>query len=266
MSALRCLRETPWETRNLGVTSYAVADAFWEAPDFAALDGEMTALAERHGTLFVSARMGRDGLPLAPGLQSVGFYVVESTVAPVMALNRNPILAEFERDPAAFLPRRYRPEEVRFRAAVERGPGLSETLAAMARSSFSEDRFHRDHRCPAGAADRRFALWMGDLLADPSVAFDLLELREKPVAFFARKGNYLIVSGFAQGATRSGLGEFFWLSVCSAVKAAGHPGAHSLVSCNNLPSLNLCARCGFRFQDTGYTFHCWCGPAAGRGS
>jgi hypothetical protein len=263
MTDAEMLKETPWETRNLGVPSYAVAPTFFDAPDFAGLERNLQALAATHGRLFVAARLGRKALALVPRLQSLGFYVVECTVSPTMVLGRNPVLRAFERDPADFLPRRYRIEEIEFRTLARVPPDLAESIRAMAHDAFQDDRFHCDHQCPREIADRRFAFWMDDLMQDPEVRFDLLILRGTPIAFFARKRSHQIVSGFAPARASSGLGEFFWLSTCKAVKDEGHAVVHSLVSCNNLQSVNLCARCGYRFKDTGYTFHHWVNPPRG---
>jgi hypothetical protein len=254
------LAETPWETRNLGVPSFAVAPVFFEAPDFARLDQELRELAAAHDRLFVAARLGKKGLPLVPQLQRLGFYLVESVVSPTMVLDRNPLLRAFARDPAGFLPRRYRLEEIEFRTLDTVPPDIFPLIKAMARDTFQDDRFHLDHHCPHEIADRRFTFWMDDLMRDPEVTFDLLILRGAPIAFFARKRSHQIVSGFSRERASSGLGEFFWLSTCRAMKDEGHATAHSLISCNNLQSLNLCARCGYRFKDTGYTFHFWKNP------
>lgn len=260
MQTLATLRETPWETRNLGTPSYVLTDGFPESPDFAALEREMRELAARHGRLFAVARLRKDHLPWVPRLQQIGFYLVESTLVPTMALRKNPVLLEFERDPATFIPGRYRRDDLEFTTLSTTTGEWAKTLTAMARSAFSDDRFHVDHRCPPEIADRRFGYWMADLMADPQVKFDILGLKGKPIAFFARKENHQIVSGFAPDHAASGLGEFFWLSTCAAVKAEGHAFVHSLISCNNLPSVNLCARCGYRFKNTGYTFHFWENP------
>ncbi|MDH3287355.1 MAG: hypothetical protein OEP48_06485 [Betaproteobacteria bacterium] len=260
MHALALLRETPWETRNLGVPSYAVANGFFEAPDFSGLAREMRELAARHSRLFVAARLSMGHLASVPELQQLGFYLVECTLAPTMALRKNPVLLEFEQNPSAFIPSRYQRDDLVFLTLSLPTPDWAQTLTAMSQSAFSGDRFHVDHQCPPAVADRRFAYWMGDLIADSKVRFDILQLKGKPIAFFARKENHQIVSGFAPDHAASGLGEFFWLSTCAADKAEGHTFVHSLISCNNLPSLNLCARCGYRFKETGYTFHFWENP------
>lgn len=260
MHTLATLRETPWETRNLGTPSYALTEGFPDSPDFSALEREMRALASRHGRLFAVARLPRTRLALIPRLQKIGFYLVESTLVPTMALHQNPVLLEFERDPATFIPGRYRRDDLEFATLSSTTPEWARTLTEMARSAFSGDRFHVDHQCPAEIADRRFVHWMNDLIADPKVKFDILSLKGTPIAFFARKEDHQIVSGFASDRAASGLGEFFWLSTCAAVKAEGHSSVHSLISCNNLLSVNLCARCGYRFKETGYTFHFWENP------
>jgi hypothetical protein len=263
MTATAILEETPWEVRNLGVPSYLVSAGFFAAPDFAGLERELRTQAAAHGRLFVAARLGKNGLPHVPRLQAIGFYVVECTVSPTMVLGRNPVLRAFERDPASFLPRRYRIEELEFRTLAAVPPDQGPLIKAMAHDAFLDDRFHCDHQCSRKIADRRFAFWMDDLMRDPEARFDLLILRGIPIAFFARKRAHQIVSGFARERASSGLGEFFWLSTCKAMKDEGYTAVHSLISCNNLQSLNLCARCGYRFKDTGYTFHCWVDAPAG---
>ena len=260
MAATAILEETPWEVRNLEVPSYMVSARFFAAPDFAGLERELRSQTAAHGRFFVAARLGKNALLHVPRLQALGFYVVECTVSPTMALARNPVLRAFERDPASFLPRRYRIEELEFRTLPAVPPDQVPLIKGMAHDAFLDDRFHCDHQCTRAIADRRFSLWMDDLMRDPAVRFDLLILRGTPIAFFARKRDHQIVSGFARERASSGLGEFFWLSTCKAVKEEGHAAVHSLISCNNLQSLNLCARCGYRFKDTGYTFHCWVNP------
>lgn len=254
---LACLRETPWETRNLGRAAFAVTDAFWKTPDFAALGAELAALRESRGPLFAFARFGREHLSLVPDVQALGFYVVECTVNPVMMLHKNPVLADFEAHPEPFIPRRYARDELALRTLAAVTPEWARVLEAMAKESFSDDRFHRDHRCPPGIADRRFGYWMGDLLRDASITFEVLSLKGVPVSFVAHRQNYMIIAGFDARHVHSGLGEYFWLATCSAARRAGHNLVHTLVSANNLPSLNLCARCGFRFKDTAYSFHLW---------
>ncbi|HEX6828341.1 MAG TPA: hypothetical protein VF104_05125, partial [Burkholderiales bacterium] len=130
-AAFACLRETAWETRNLGRASFAVTESFWEAPDFPALDAELSVLRETRGPLFAYARLGRERLPRVPQLQALGFYVVECTVNPVMMLHRNPVLADFEADPAPFIPRRYRGEDLKFETLEAVTPEWARSLESM---------------------------------------------------------------------------------------------------------------------------------------
>ena len=259
MTDTRLLKETPWETRNLGFPSYALRPEFFDAPDFPGLEGEMRSLIAARGRLFVSARLGKQHLAQVPELQALGFYLVECSVSPVMVLGKNPVLLRFEREPEAFIPGRYSPGELEFTTPAEKSGTWTGALAPLAAGSFSDDRFHLDHRCPPELADRRFAYWIADLLGDPAAVFHLLRLRGELIGFCARKGDHPVVAGFGRGRTTSGLGEYFWLSICRAAKTEGLPSLRTQVSCNNLPSLNLCARIGFRFTDTAYTFHLWRG-------
>ena len=249
------LIETPWESRNLGLATFALNEASIDALDPTRLENAISGLRKTHQHAFVFARIDKAKLAMAPILQSCGFYLVECTLEPYIQFSRNRIFAQFQNSPEQFLPKRFDWTDICFEAAVPTPP--AQRLFEIARESFSTDRFHMDYRCPPELANRRFELWVKDLLADRQVAFDLLKIRGQLVGFMARKEQQLILAGFSKDSQRSGLGDFLWLNSCSAVQASGYRSAETLISANNLPVLNLYSRLGFKFRNTGYSFHAW---------
>jgi hypothetical protein len=252
---MQTLVETPWETRNLGRPSFELAEAALADPAGTARALEQA--VHDHGSIFVHARVPRERLHDLPALQKLGFYVVECSIEPVMQLQRNEGLQRFIADPAAFVPKRFQGRAVACTQLKRGDQALENAVRAIAAESFVDDRFHYDHQCPPGIAERRYRYWVDDLLATPDVVFHLLMLDGAPIAFFAQRRDHLILSGFARAHAGTGLGEYFWFAVCRYAQEAGHTALHSRISCNNLPSLNLCVRMGFRFRGTGYSLHCW---------
>jgi hypothetical protein len=249
--------ETPWETRNLGIPSFAIDEKFYAQPRLAVLKSGLDDLACQHNRFFVYTRIPKQQLVVTPILSECGFYLVECAFTPFLRLSTSPVLARFEKSPAAFLPERYPADDVAY-VQLERGPDFpAQTLCAMAAESFSDDRFHVDHACPKETADQRFSFWMQDLIADPGVVFDGLRLKGELIGFIARKKNFLSLTGFAKRYVNAGLGEFFWLSTCQVLQKANHLTVETLISANNLPTVNLYTRLGFKFKDTQYSFHYW---------
>jgi hypothetical protein len=251
------LIETAWETRNLGRRSFELSPAALADPTWAGVDGAIEAVARESGPVFVHARVDREQLDRIPDLQAMGFYVVECSVEPFLVLGKSVALARFADTPSAFFPARFRMRDLRFTAIARGNKIVEDSVRAIAAESFVDDRFHLDHQCPVGVAGRRYRYWVDDLLADAGVSFHCLVLDGTPVGFFAHRDDHLILSGFTRAHAGSGLGAYFWFSVCRVAQAAGHAVARSRVSCNNLPSLNLFSRMGFKFRATAYSLHCW---------
>jgi ribosomal protein S18 acetylase RimI-like enzyme len=250
------LVETPWETRNLERPSFEVAQEQLAAADFDALAWALGMAARKHGRMFVHARLPMRWIDRMSLLQRLGFYVVECSLRPRLKLAGNTRLAQFLREPDAFVPRRFRRRRL---ALTQLKPNAPDTalVRSLAAVSFQADRFHLDFRCPTVLASRRFRLWIDDLLADTAVRLHLLHLDDQPIGFFAHRRDHLVLSGFIPSYAGAGLGEYFWWAICAKVQADGFGAAHSCVSCNNLPSLNLFTRMGFRFGGTAYSLHLW---------
>lgn len=247
MTLYHSLKETPYESRNLGRPAYAIADSFLAAPDGEILAGELDRLRQEQPHHFIFLRLPKERLLLAEMFERQGFYLVESTVSPVLQLDRLPDTPEPLR------------EELEF-AILE--PGKDFPLAELekiATESFCDDRFHIDHRCPKELADRRFAYWIQDLAATPSTVFEVLKLRGEIVGFIARKGNFFILSGFSPAHAGAGLGRILWTISLQGLRQAGHSTLETHVSVNNLAVLNLCIKLGFRLRNPHYGFHLWHG-------
>jgi len=251
------LIETPWETRNLGRRSFELSAAALADSAYAAVGDAIADAVRNSGSIFVHARVSRDQLDRIPRLQALGFYVVECSIEPFLALDKSKTLARFAETPGAFVPARFRARTLQFEALAPDNTGQRDSVRAIAGESFVDDRFHLDHQCPAGVAGRRYRYWVEDLLADTTVHFHVLRLDGAPAGFFAHRKDHLILSGFSRTYAGSGLGEYFWLSICRVLQATGQSTARSRVSCNNLASLNLFSRMGFKFRATTYSLHCW---------
>jgi hypothetical protein len=251
------LVETPWETRNLGVQSYALDQVFYHDSNFTALREEIEALRHTSTGFFIFARIEKSKLAHAPGLESLGFYVVECALTGSLKLNDNEILLNFAKQPKDCIPPKYKVADLSWTMLDRQKNFPSDALRAIAQESFSDDRFHHDYQCPQEIADRRFAYWVDDLIADEHVTFGSLTLEGMMVAFTAHKTNCAILGGFIRKYNRAGLGEFAVLSMYQAIKEQNYHVAETMISVNNLPILNLYARIGFKFKDPQYSFHYW---------
>jgi len=251
------LEETPWEERNLGLKSFALNEGCLDNLKLEALKEELACLQKEFGHFFVFARLPKSHLHLAPCLQQCGFYLVEGAVCPVIQFDKSALMDAFRTDVTPFVPVRSRKSAIRFMTLDNRDKRTDQALLSIARESFSSDRFHMDFQCTEEIANRRFELWISDLLDNKQVTFDMLEVNGEAAGFMARKENQLIIAGFSRKYVRSGLGDYLWLGSLLRMQDDGLRYAETLVSTNNIPSLNLHARLGFKFRNPQYSFHLW---------
>jgi hypothetical protein len=250
----------PWESRNLGMPSFSVDDTKLADLDEGRFSADLDALRRAHPRFFMQARIRKEHFKHAPFFQRMGFYFVESTLAPFAVFRENACLAEFDRSPASFVPGIFDLASLRFHRESLSDPAVRSFVDGIARESFSEDRFHHDPRCSPAVADGRFVHWIGDLAADREVVVYLLDHDGVPVGFMARKNEYLILTGFAKTYVSSGLSGFFWLSTLKDMAREGLAKAHTLISVHNTPVLNMYSRIGFKFREPCATFHLWRTP------
>jgi len=255
-SDLNIFTATPWEDKNLAMKSFALNSEHVSSLNSSLLSQQIKIITEVHDHFFISARLTKNALHQVPLLQAHGFYMIECTVSPFIQFKRNKPLASFKKNPSSFLPKRFNSNDISF-STVTHLNKPSDHIYAIARESFTTDRFHMDFQCPENAANMRFENWTKDLLNNNAIDFDLLEVNGELAGFMARERNHLILAGFSRKYQRSGLGDYLWLSACMAVETLGHQHADTLISLNNLPVLNLYSRLGFKFRDTQYSFHKW---------
>lgn len=256
MGASDCLDALPWETRNLGLESFAVSPAFLASPD---RDGLMRALAaaqDAHGSCFVQARFPVD-TTVAATLAQCGFYFVETVLSPHVSLSKYALLDRFVADPGGVLPGRCAVSDLEVADVAEGDPALLAAVRAIAGESFVDDRFHVDHHCDHATANRRYQLWVDDLLRDDGVRCHVLRLRSQPVAFLASRRGDLLLAGFAPRYAGAGLGEYFWLRVLQDLRRGGTNVVRTVISASNVPALNLYVRLQFKFAAPRATFHRW---------
>lgn len=249
--------ETDWETRNLGIPSYAMKDISSIEISSNDILNEIEQFRKIHDHFFIFARIPKNYLKISSVLEKIGFYVVECTVIPMLNLNKSIVLEEFIRNRSNFIPKKYKKTNINFVSLSSSDSIPVEPIKTIAEESFTRDRFHIDHNCTDDIANRRFSLWVEDILFDSSCSFDLLSLDESVIAFMARRENHLLLAGFKKTYTRSGLGSYLWLNTCNILKDNGYRTAETLISINNTPVLNLYSRLGFKFKDTSYSFHYW---------
>jgi len=251
------LVETPWEERNLGVKSFLLNAECLSTLSQQQLDKAFADLKHRYRQFFVFCRLSNARLDLVPCLQGCGFYLVEGAVCPVIQLDKSSKIQEFSSRPDHFIPARFKDHDIQFSTLGGENERQDKILMAIARESFSSDRFHMDYRCPKKTANRRFELWIRDLLNNGRVTFDIIRVNEEIAGFMAREGNHLLIAGLSRKYGRAGLGDFLWLGSLRKMQEHGLRYAETLVSINNIPSLNLHARLGFKFRNPQYSFHYW---------
>jgi len=250
------LKTLSWETRNLGVSAFALSDEFFVEPDFDLLTQCLSELQASHRSIFVQARLPTNSR-ISRIIESANFYFIETTLSPYSNLRKNVALSTFSANPGLFLPARYSLNDMHLTADVQQYPILLAAIKGIAVEAFSDDRFHRDHNCDPTTASRRYLFWVEDLLNDTAVRFHVLSHKERPVSFMASREGNLLLAGFAAKFAGSGMGEYFWLSVMQSLMSQQIDRVETLISANNTRVLNLYAKIGFKFRFPQSTFHYW---------
>jgi hypothetical protein len=247
----------PYETRNLGLPSFSLSEAFLENPDEELLKTIIADKASKLKRFFIQVRIAKVNLSIAPVLQRCGFYFVESILKPQTNLSNNIILNNFIDDRSSFIPGKYPEKTLKVHNLARNDKVTRARLKEIAEHSFSDDRFHIDLNCPDSIANRRFSNWVDDLYKDEGVDFYYLEYSGKAIAFMCHKNQNLILAGFEKQYVNSGLGDFFWLSVLETMLQRGICQVKTLIAVNNISVLNLYSRLGFKFKHPSVTFHYW---------
>jgi ribosomal protein S18 acetylase RimI-like enzyme len=256
MDDSNCLEALPWETRNLGVASFSVRASFVANPDEKALMRALAAVQDAHGSCFVQARFTAD-TTVARTLAQCGFYFVETVLSPHVSLAKHAVLDRFVADPARVLPGRCALADLEVGDLAAGDHATAAAVRAIAGESFVDDRFHIDHSCDHATANRRYQLWVDDLLRDDGVRCHVLRLRTEPVGFLASRQGDLLLAAFAPRYAGAGLGEYFWLRVLQDLRLGGTKVVRTVISTNNVAALNLYVRLQFKLAAPRATFHLW---------
>lgn len=257
MSDYGCLKNIPWETRNLGRPSFAVEEEKLSKLTDTFLASSLATIEKQFGKIFVQARVDKLNFSVLPIIQRNKFYFIETVLVPYIVFRKNPVFEKFCENKEEFIPSRMKSGQLSFVQLDKDNPIFVETVKSIAAESFSDDRFHLDPYCTEAMANQRFSYWVDDLLGNDSVIFDLLMNGDVCTGFMARKENNLILAGFAKKYIGSGLGDFLWLSSLYQIYSMGFANCHTLISSNNTAVLNLYGRLGFKFKDPAVTFHYW---------
>lgn len=257
MTASPLLTEVPWETRNLGVKSYALSAPALDELGASALKAALSDEIEEHRDIFVQAKFGHEHASLSPLISTLGFYFIELALTPHLNLKDHVLIAEFERDPTTFLRGRFEPGRLAFCSMDKNDTSQTQAVRDIAGESFKNDRFHIDPRCDPKVANIRYQLWVDQMLNDDGYHFYIMTHKRQVVAFMVQHGTTLPLAGFAQSYSRSGLGDYFWLSTLLAMQKQGLPKVLTGISTNNTAVLNLYSRLGFRFRNPTAVYHYW---------
>ncbi len=254
--AENCLTYLEYETRNLGMPSYDLTQNFIDSADKGRLACVLAEKTAQSNKLFVQARVVPEQFSALTAIEAAGFSFVETTVDPYTVLSKNSVLRIFQENPGSFVPKRINFDTLGFKDLDRNDQAACESVKRIAAESFVKDRFHVDPRCPEHLADKRFVYWVEDLLKGDTL-FQLLLYDDDVIGFMASKGQHLILAGFSRKYSASGLGDYFWLSVLANMASENLTQAHTRISVNNIPVLNLYVRLGFKFRDPAAMFHYW---------
>ena len=215
-------RELPYETRNLGLPSFDLNENDLLTMDSTLLTSLLQQKDQECQNSFIQTRFSKQNLKLSYLLGKCAFYFVEVIVTPQTTFKNNLILENFIKNKTDYLPKRYKLENFKLYSLDKQDINKVIKIKEIAKSSFSDDRFHLDFKCSKQIADQRFSFWVDDLLENDQVTFDYLSYLGNEIAFMARNEDNLILAGFSANYVNSGLGDFFWLSVLEKMITYGY--------------------------------------------
>jgi ribosomal protein S18 acetylase RimI-like enzyme len=251
LAGLAVLRLPAWDREHFGFPAARVEHL--QGADAAAVRSLVErCLAEcrTRGAVTCSARVSGDALMVVRGLEEHGFRFQEVVLSPW-------------RDLATWRRRSFGVTRLTEAADV---PALRE----IARRAFRTDRFHRDTRFPASAADAVYSRWVDTWHADRSSGrFSRVLLVDGSVAGFflyevsaglpdaVRPVATLVLDAVDPDVAGRGLGYMMYCDVLDAVCSQASY-ASSTVAVANPAALGLYIRLGFRLTGSGeVTLHWW---------
>jgi len=202
----------------------------------------LAAWEARNAVVLVSCRVDAANAPLADWLSAAGFRFIEVQLR-------------------ATLPR-LRPTTLRASRLTVRKPSPEDRdrLIEIAGTAFRFGRYHADPRFPRALADRRYAIWVRDALADRSEQIRLFVTGPvgRPVGFIhaaiRERGADLRLAGVDPDDAGIAGPELF-LGALGHLAQEGVERVTARLSASNMSALNLYASMSFRFHEPQLVFH-----------
>lgn len=243
-------RETPWDSAVFGnavvsIENLEVLEPLNAGKDFKNfrqwLDFKLVGL--------VSCRLPHRNLIESMFLESQDFRFVEMVLHPYLTnLHRLQLT----------------PEDLEIQVAT---PDDLDDLLGIARSAFSNERFHLDPRIPLGVGNKRYEQWVCNCLNHSTQKLLKISEKKKTIGLFITLEpptpdtvEWLLtaISPSIQGL---GYGKRAWLAMLRFHQTQGIQTISTTISARNSRVLNLYSQLRFRFNDPEMTFH-WVRGAA----
>lgn len=237
-------RETPWDSAVFGSIVVSI-DKFHVMNELGALRDFKGFLVwlDANSVGLVSCRLPQQNLIESMVLEAHNFRFVEMVLHPYTT---NLHLLELAGD------------TLEVQTAKD---GDLTNLMEIARTAFSNERFHLDPRIPNGVADKRYVQWVRSCLNHPTQKLLRISERDETIGLFItqesltlKKVEWLLtaISPSLQGL---GYGKRVWRTMLSFYQSKGTQTISTTISARNSRVLNLYSQLQFRFGDPEMTFH-----------
>lgn len=217
---------TPWDTQAFTVNTYEI---LYES------DIQLKQTVE---AIIRHSQLGHYTLKIDPLaskkiLNEFGFYYCDTLIEPYC--NHDRLIS-------------YSKEEVFISKTVD-----FESLNRICQGAFVHGRFHRDFSLEKSLADRRYSLWLKELLEKRQV-FALMYI-DQVAGFFGFSENKILLHALSGSFRGRGLAKYFWSCACQELFKQGFSELSSSISASNLAVLNLYVSLGFKFRKPLDVYH-----------
>jgi len=253
-----CLKDIPWETRNLGMPAYQLEGTIQNHQVVESiLEKKHTQLKEN---FFVQLKVDTENIKEAIFSQEAGFKLIEMSICPFLDLNL--ISSKVARDGIKSIYYVKPEKNLAFKnycSLVEQlESSMKSQMIEISKETFSKDRFHMDPSCKKFVADHRIALWVElDLLKNYQNYCTYLMQNKTLIGFNIWNKESMILAGISQDFTGRGLGKSLYVQTILDGMSKGLKEISSSISLNNIPVLNLYSKLGFSYRKPKYILHYW---------
>lgn len=208
--------------------------------------GEFIRWCENSGVVLCSCRLSSRETEEALLLQRHGFYFVEMSYQPELnELQSLSIIAE-NNNP-----------EVEIVFASEKD---IDSIAEIAKNSFSMERFHVDPFLGKHLGDLRYETWARTSFANPKHQILKIMVKGEIAGFFIIENSpeqdcYWHLTALSPQFQGCGLGSIVWKKVLQFVKQNGAKKVRTSISARNTAVLSIYSKLSFRFPMPTITFH-----------